>query len=89
MPPLAIVLNGPAVAGRAAWLEDQLGADFRLSAIDEATPAAERRARLAEAEALVTVGFDQAMPVGPALRLSRPGLRSAMSAGTRALWPST
>ena len=75
MPPMTVVLNGPAVAGRAAWLEDQLGPGFRCSAIDEATPAAERRVRLAEAEALVSVGFDSGMPVGPALRLVQvPGI---------------
>ncbi len=75
MSPLAVVLNGPAVAGRAAWLQDQLGPGFRCSEIDEATPAGERQARLAEARALVTVGFDRRLPVGPGLRLVQvPGI---------------
>ena len=29
MTPLAIVLNGPAVAGRTAWLQNQLGPHAR------------------------------------------------------------
>lgn len=75
MTPLAVVLNGPAVAGRGEWLQDQLGTGFRCSEIDEATPAGERRAHLAEAEALITVGFDRRLPVGPGLRLVQvPGI---------------
>jgi phosphoglycerate dehydrogenase-like enzyme len=75
MKPLAVVLNGPAVAGRVQWLQDQLGTGFRCSEIDEATPAAERQARLAETQALITVGFDRRLPVGSGLRLVQvPGI---------------
>jgi phosphoglycerate dehydrogenase-like enzyme len=75
MTPLAVVLNGPAVAGWAAWLQDRLGPAFRCSEVDEATPAASRQARLAEAQVLITVGFDRRVAVGPDLRLVQvPGI---------------
>ena len=68
---------------------NELGPGFRCSAIDEATPTAERRARLAEASTLVTVGFDHGMALGPGLRLVQvPGIGvdainpAALPAGT-------
>jgi len=75
MSPIRVVLNGPAVAGHADWLEAQLGPGFACDEVDEATPSERRRALLGEARALVTVSFDAALPVGSALRLVQvPGI---------------
>jgi phosphoglycerate dehydrogenase-like enzyme len=70
-----IVLYGPAVAGRSAWLQDRLGPTFTCHQVDETTPAARRRELLGAATAMITVGFDASMPAGPALRLVQvPGI---------------